>query len=106
MNIHHVLQDMEEIVDAAEETFLLFAQSLPSQDLGFIDAKACTLDLEIGGRTLTIAQSPTLLSSGRQGGTTGAVSRLENRTTIYRMDSFSTAYFLAERPNRFQLNNR
>lgn len=59
------------------ETFLLFSQSLPSQDLGFINPKASTLELDIAGRTLNIAQSPTLLASDRKGGTTGAGQQIE-----------------------------
>ena len=55
------------------ESFLLFSQALPSQDLGFTDSKAKTLELEVGGLNVTIHQSPTLLSSNRNGGTTGAV---------------------------------
>ncbi|CZR62531.1 uncharacterized protein PAC_12428 [Phialocephala subalpina] len=62
-----------EISDPEEEAFLLFSQSIPSQNLGFVDPKATTLELTIGGRDLTIHQSPTLLSSNRGGGTTGAV---------------------------------
>ncbi|KAL3418276.1 hypothetical protein PVAG01_09992 [Phlyctema vagabunda] len=62
-----------EIEDTEEESFLLFSQSLPSQNLGFVDAKATVLDLSIAGRDLTIHQSPTILSSNRGGGTTGAV---------------------------------
>ncbi|KXX78890.1 Ribosomal lysine N-methyltransferase 5 [Madurella mycetomatis] len=58
---------------AEEETFELFAQDLPSQSLGFVDPKAPALDLTIGGRDLTIHQSPAVLSSNRAGGTTGAV---------------------------------
>jgi hypothetical protein len=54
------------------ESFLLFSQTIPSQDLGFVDAKATTLELSVGGRDLTIHQSPTVLSSNRDGGTTGA----------------------------------
>lgn len=54
------------------ESFLLFSQELPSQDLGFVDAKATTLELTVAGKDLTIHQSPTLLSSNRGGGTTGA----------------------------------
>ncbi|KAI4128414.1 MAG: hypothetical protein LQ338_002736 [Usnochroma carphineum] len=64
---------MREVLDAAEESFLLFTQSLPSQNLGFIDPKASVLELEFAGRNLSIAQSPTLLSSDRKAGTTGAV---------------------------------
>ncbi|MCJ1351277.1 MAG: hypothetical protein MMC33_001261 [Icmadophila ericetorum] len=62
-----------EIQDVDEEVFLLFSQSIPSQNLGFIDAKAKTLELTIAGRDFTIHQSPSLLSSNRSGGTTGAV---------------------------------
>lgn len=54
------------------EVFLLFSQSIPSQNLGFVDPKATVLDLTINGHDLTIHQSPTLLSSNRGGGTTGA----------------------------------
>lgn len=54
------------------ESFLLFSQSIPSQNLGFVDAKATVLELSIGNRDLSIHQSPTILSSNRDGGTTGA----------------------------------
>lgn len=54
------------------ESFLLFSQSIPSQDLGFVDSKATALDLTVNGRDLTVHQSPTILSSNRGGGTTGA----------------------------------
>ncbi|KAG7288075.1 hypothetical protein NEMBOFW57_007596 [Staphylotrichum longicolle] len=60
------------VQDAEEETFELFAQDLPSGNLGFIDSKAPTLDLTIAGRDLTVRQSPGVLSSNRAGGTTGA----------------------------------
>lgn len=63
----------EEIADPEEETFLLFSQSIPSQNLGFIDAKATSLELSVSDNDLTITQSPGLLSSNRAGGTTGAV---------------------------------
>ncbi|CZT00731.1 hypothetical protein WAI453_009173 [Rhynchosporium graminicola] len=63
----------EEIDDPETESFLLFSQSIPSQNLGFVDSKATVLDLTIGDRDLTISQSPTILSSNRGGGTTGAV---------------------------------
>lgn len=56
------------------ETFLLFSQSIPSQNLGFVDSKASILDITVGNRDLTIHQSPTILSSNRGGGTTGAGS--------------------------------
>lgn len=62
----------EEIDDPETESFLLFSQSIPSQNLGFVNSKATVLDLTIGGRDLSINQSPTILSSNRAGGTTGA----------------------------------
>ncbi|KAK0102948.1 hypothetical protein ONS95_000858 [Cadophora gregata] len=63
----------EEIDDPETESFLLFSQSIPSQNLGFVDSKATLLELTIGDRDLSINQSPTILSSNRGGGTTGAV---------------------------------
>lgn len=54
------------------ETFELFAQELPSQNLGFINSRVATLELTVGGRDLAIHQSPGVLSSNRAGGTTGA----------------------------------
>lgn len=54
------------------ESFLLFSRDIPSQDLGFVDAKAASLELTVAGHDLTIHQSPTVLSSNRAGGTTGA----------------------------------
>ncbi|APA05502.1 hypothetical protein sscle_01g002720 [Sclerotinia sclerotiorum 1980 UF-70] len=62
-----------EVEDPEEEAFLLFSQTIPSQNLGFVDSKATEIDLIINGRDLTIYQSPTILSSNRDGGTTGAV---------------------------------
>ncbi|KAG9238881.1 hypothetical protein BJ875DRAFT_286005 [Amylocarpus encephaloides] len=62
-----------EIQDPEEESFLLFSQSIPSHDLGFVDSKATLLELAIDGKDLAIHQSPTILSSNRDGGTTGAV---------------------------------
>lgn len=62
----------EEIDDPETESFLLFSQSIPSQNLGFVDSKATLLELTIGDRDLSITQSPTILSSNRGGGTTGA----------------------------------
>ncbi|TID20501.1 hypothetical protein E6O75_ATG05265 [Venturia nashicola] len=55
------------------ETFLVFTQTIPSQNLGFIDSKSTILNLTVAGRDLNIAQSPGLLSSDRNQGTTGAV---------------------------------
>ncbi|KAM6482418.1 hypothetical protein HDV62DRAFT_43549 [Trichoderma sp. SZMC 28011] len=63
----------DEIQDPEEETFLLYANDIPSQGLGFIDSHASTLELQLSGRDLTIHQSPGVLASSRKGGTTGAV---------------------------------
>ncbi|KAI0453073.1 hypothetical protein F5B21DRAFT_480719 [Xylaria acuta] len=60
-----------EIEDPEEETFLLFSQDIPSQNLGFVDSQATTISLTIGGKDYTIHQSPTILN--RPGSTTGAV---------------------------------
>lgn len=61
------------VEDAYEETFLLFSQDCPSHNLGFVDSRAGEIDLEVAGRTLTLKQSPDLLTSQREAGTTGAV---------------------------------
>lgn len=63
----------DDIGDPEEETFLLFSLAKSSQDLGIVDAKATTLDISVCGRDLKLRQSPTLLSSDREEGTTGAV---------------------------------
>ena len=63
----------EDISDPEEESFSLFTQEIPSQDLGFVDAKVMSLEITVCGRDLDIRQSPTLLSSNRKEGTTGAV---------------------------------
>jgi hypothetical protein len=57
---------------SALEAFLLFSQSLPSHNLGFVDSTAARLHLTVADRDLSIVQSPTILSSNRGGGTTGA----------------------------------
>lgn len=54
------------------ESFLLFSQDIPSANLGFIDSRATTVDISILGEDYTVHQSPTLLSSSRARGTTGA----------------------------------
>lgn len=56
----------------AKETFLLYAQPIPSSNLGFIDPKSSSVDVTVAGRSLTIHQSPGVLASDRAGGTTGA----------------------------------
>ncbi|KAI1386300.1 uncharacterized protein F4822DRAFT_431171 [Hypoxylon trugodes] len=53
------------------KTFLLFSQDIPSQNLGFVNPKLVTLDLNIAGKDYVIHQSPTILH--RPGSTTGAV---------------------------------
>ncbi|KAK3324185.1 hypothetical protein B0T19DRAFT_224337 [Cercophora scortea] len=74
MKLESLLQLLGDPIQSPdEEIFDLFAQDLPSQNLGFVDAKATTLELTIADRDLTIHQSPSILSSTRAGGTTGAV---------------------------------
>ncbi|EPS28812.1 hypothetical protein PDE_03758 [Penicillium oxalicum 114-2] len=63
----------EEVTDVEEEAFLLFSQEIPTTNLGFLDSRASSLDIPIGSHEYTVHQSPTLLSSSRAGGTTGAV---------------------------------
>lgn len=96
MNLHGFLQSIGEEVDDSEEgmfffffflslllllekkelmnveSFLLFSQDIPSANLGFIDSRATTVDISILGEDYTVHQSPTLLSSSRARGTTGA----------------------------------
>jgi len=74
MSVEVLLGALEpEVEEPEEESFLLFSQSIPSQNLGFVDSKATVLELTIGGRDLSIHQSPKILTSNRRGGTTGAV---------------------------------
>lgn len=54
------------------ETYDLFSQELPQSNLGMIDDKSTTLQLEIAGRQYEIRQSPGLLTSFNSEGTTGA----------------------------------
>lgn len=54
------------------EAFLLFSQDIPTANLGFVDSRATTVEVTIRGDEYSIHQSPTLLSSSRAGGTTGA----------------------------------
>lgn len=60
------------VTNVPTETFFLFSHNIPSSNLGFIDPKATELSLTLAGRDFTIHQSPTVLSSTRAGGTTGA----------------------------------
>ncbi|KAJ5242928.1 uncharacterized protein N7469_001255 [Penicillium citrinum] len=68
-----LLANCEEVTDAEEEAFLLFSQDIPTGNLGFVEPRSATVDVTIRGDEYTIHQSPTLLSSTRVGGTTGAV---------------------------------
>ncbi|KAI9775863.1 MAG: hypothetical protein M1839_000737 [Geoglossum umbratile] len=63
----------EAVVDPEEESFLIFSQPILSQNLGFVDSCSSTLELVVANKSLSIHQSPTILSSNRKGGTTGAV---------------------------------
>jgi hypothetical protein len=54
------------------ESFVLFSRDIPSANLGFVDSRASTIEATIHGEDFAIHQSPTLLSSSRAGGTTGA----------------------------------
>lgn len=52
---------------------MLFSQDIPSNNLGFVDATAETIEVEIAGHNYEFQQSPGLLNSNNTGGTTGAV---------------------------------
>ena len=54
------------------EAFLLFSQNIPTANLGFVDSRATEVEVAIRDVEYIIHQSPTLLSSARAGGTTGA----------------------------------
>ena len=59
--------------DPIAETFLLLSQEVPAQTLGIIDKAAANLEVNVHKQTFDIQQSPALLCSGREAGTTGAV---------------------------------
>ncbi|KAF4303506.1 Ribosomal N-lysine methyltransferase 5 [Botryosphaeria dothidea] len=63
----------DEVLDPEEDAFLVFSQPAPSHELGILDPRAASLDVTVAGRDLTIAQSPSLLTSNRALGSTGAV---------------------------------
>ncbi|KXL50525.1 MAG: hypothetical protein FE78DRAFT_231786 [Acidomyces sp. 'richmondensis'] len=63
----------KEIGDVDEETYDLFSSPSRLQDLGMVDPTASSIDLTVHDRDLTIRQSPGLLQSRRNEGTTGAV---------------------------------
>ncbi|CAK1363823.1 Diaminohydroxyphosphoribosylamino-pyrimidine deaminase [Cercospora beticola] len=67
-----VAQLGDEVQDVDAETFDIFSQPFSMEDLGMLDPKATVLDITIAGRDFEITQSPGLLQSSRDGGTTGA----------------------------------
>lgn len=69
---HRLCLHYQNNADGASETFLLFSVEFSSQNLGFIDPTAEVLHITVAERDLTIVQSPSLLSSNRKEGTTGA----------------------------------
>ncbi|KAM5454182.1 Ribosomal protein lysine methyltransferase [Microsporum audouinii] len=62
-----------EVEDAEQDAFIQFSDPIPSSDLGFVDCRSNNVELTVNGEEFTIHQSPTILSSTRAGGTTGAV---------------------------------
>ncbi|PHH82226.1 hypothetical protein CDD82_6645 [Ophiocordyceps australis] len=84
-----------EVHDPDQDTFLLYSQPLPpSQDLGFVDARASSIHVELGSRGVELQQSPTLLASSRAGGTTGAGSSDSFTCTLYLGLVFSFSFYL------------
>ncbi|KAK6517174.1 hypothetical protein TWF506_007049 [Arthrobotrys conoides] len=67
------LDDEFEVQDPEEECFLLFSNKPDSRDLGFVNRTESTVSVSINSQDLTIHQSPSLLTSTREAGTTGAV---------------------------------
>ena len=64
-----------------EESFLLVSEgNISGQNLGFVDSKATDLEISVGAQTFELTQSPSLLLSDLEGGTTGAVLW---RATLY-----------------------
>nr|CAF06067.1 hypothetical protein 29E8.340 [Neurospora crassa] len=93
-------KEIKDLDDADEETYDLYAQDLPSSDLGIIDPKTTKLQLTVAGRELTIHQSPGILSSARAGGTTGAVIELGAGTSAI------VGLLLAPRVGRYVLTDQ
>lgn len=59
-------------VFVSSETYDLFSRDLPQRNLGMIDDRANVLDIEVAGHQYEIRQSPGLLTSSNNEGTTGA----------------------------------
>lgn len=61
------------VLRVVTETFVLVCNNRNSErDLGMIDASASSLDITVAGKDYALKQSPGLLASSREGGTTGA----------------------------------
>ncbi|EGO59418.1 hypothetical protein NEUTE1DRAFT_145437 [Neurospora tetrasperma FGSC 2508] len=108
-------KEIKDLDDADEETYDLYAQDLPSSDLGIIDPKTTELQLTVAGRELTIHQSPGILSSARAGGTTGAgapsssFSPTTTTTTVIELGAGTSAIvglLLAPRVGRYVLTDQ
>ncbi|KAI5795497.1 hypothetical protein DFH27DRAFT_125899 [Peziza echinospora] len=56
-----------------EDIFDVCAHRPPPRNLGFIDRSSNSLTVNVNGNDFTISQSPSILASNRNGGTTGAV---------------------------------
>ncbi|KAF3903837.1 hypothetical protein AA313_de0209427 [Arthrobotrys entomopaga] len=67
-----LLQD-EEVQDPEEECFILFSNKPDNRDLGFVSRTDSTVSVTINSHDYTIHQAPSLLTSTRETGTTGAV---------------------------------
>ncbi|KAI5776362.1 hypothetical protein EDC01DRAFT_482643 [Geopyxis carbonaria] len=64
----------DEVDDVYEESFSLSLTKPPSKNLGFLSRSSSTLDIDLSPTlTVSISQSPSLLTSTLPGGTTGAV---------------------------------
>ncbi|KAF8477177.1 hypothetical protein BDZ91DRAFT_14884 [Kalaharituber pfeilii] len=79
MTLHSFLLLLGDPIDGStpesiyEAIFPLFAHRPPPKSLGFIDRKSTILSVTVNDREFKINQSPTLLGSQRERGTTGAV---------------------------------
>ena len=74
-NLSNVLNAYgEEVEDPDAEAFELFSRYRGSSSLGTVAQGASKVDVSIAGQDFTITQSPGLLTSNRQDGTTGAGS--------------------------------
>ncbi|CUS09528.1 unnamed protein product [Tuber aestivum] len=72
------------------ESVTLFATKPPSKDLGFLNPKSPSVEITIGSQDLTILQSPSVLSSSRDGGTTGA--GIHKKKVLWKVTPLFAAY--------------